>query len=231
MNNETNKIPETDPKSYGPKKPEIIAMAQQVEILLQKTRQNDDLNTGYFQYVRTGKMRFIGAPAQDSYSSPGSACKTIDELMPALNDLLKDHASVIPFLCQFCHHGHKEIGVEEEHWMEGYFFQEGTPVPDGADYFDILSEDIGLGIYRTRDVNEDWCPRYDQTRDRILGDGNLVPYPIAYWDSGAKIDLTSKDDECGLAMILPAVIDMTYDTFLEKIGMQMNNEVKKPPEQ
>ncbi|MBQ7314370.1 MAG: hypothetical protein IJW81_12375 [Clostridia bacterium] len=220
MNNEVKKLPENDPKGYGPKKPVIIDMAQQVEILMQKIIQNDDLNTGHFQYVRTGKMRFIGANSQGSYSSPGSVCKTIDELMPALKDLLKDHASVIPFLCQFCHHGHKEIGVEEEHWMEGYFFREGTPVPDGADYFDILSEDVGLGIYLTRDVNEDWCPRYDQTRDRILGDGNLVPYPIAYWDSGAKIDLTSKDDECALAMILPAVIDKTYDTFLDEIGMK-----------
>lgn len=219
MTNKAKQLPESDPKSYGPKKPMILDLAQQAEILMQKTIRSDGPQTDYFEYIKTGKMRFIGANPAGNFSSPGSVCKTMDELMPALQDLLKDHASAIPFFCHLCHHGHKEIGVENEQNLDGYFFREGTPVPEGADYFDILSEDIGFGVYLTRDVNEDWGKRYDQTRDRILGDGYPVPYPIGYWDSVVKIDEASRDSEFAFGMILPAVIGKSYDAFVEENGM------------
>ena len=211
MNNEVKKLPELDPKSYGPKKPEILGLAQQAEILMQKAMLTGDAENGHFEYLKTGRMRFIGAK---------DGGENLQKLMPALENLLKDHASVIPFFCHLCHHGHKEIGEEEERNLDGYFFKEGTPVPEGADYFDILSEDIGFGVYITHDADADWSRRYDQTRDRILGDGYPVPYPIGYWDSVAKVEEASADRKFVFGIILPAVIGRTYDAFLEENGMQ-----------
>jgi len=129
-----------------------------------------------FGYKHTGNLRFIGL---DLRANPElDANGTIEKLKPMLGSLMSEFAAEeISWYCYLEHHNGGEVNVNET-GIGGYFFKAGTPVPEGCIYYDLPTVNIGYGVYCGNDDNFD---RYTLTRDQILSDGVVIPYPEAYW--------------------------------------------------
>lgn len=189
MNNEIIKPTEQNPQGYGPSKPVILDLARQAESLSQLSAAEGNAQGDFFQYLQPGKTRFIGVEVKAPQEEPafgnaeGRGQKMLELLTPykgRLDSLQTEYGSVITDLCYINHSRNEELGTDER-LMLGYFYQEGTPVPEGLSYIDIFTETVGYGMYCTENVVEDEEMAYVTTRDRILHDGNSVPYPVGYW--------------------------------------------------
>ena len=132
-----------------------------------------------FEYVNTGKLRFIGIDAYCKCDDWNAHWERSLELLPQLEAMLDEYGAFVTYPSALIHSGGKEVGIEE-HFLAGYFFKQGTPVPEGYDYFDIDAEVLGYGIYTTDDFPGDMESVYVMARDKILNDGFLIPYPQGY---------------------------------------------------
>ena len=139
-----------------------------------------------FEYKHTGKLRFIGL---DLKANPGiSVQDTIAKIAPLLDPLKAEHAWEITDYCYLEHHNGGEVNVNET-GIGGWFFQADTPVPAGCIFYDIPTVNIGHGIYcGDENFGGDLFDAYVFTRDQILSDGVIIPYPEAYWTVARFID-------------------------------------------
>ena len=185
-----------------------------------------------FEYRTTGRMRFIGVETkapQDAWDTDEVEQRLfhrLEPLKPQLDQLKTEYGCSIPYLCTLCHSRHHELGADNR-FMLGYFYKEGTSVPENADYFDVISEQIGYGVYHPTDFHTNQEKGYVQTRDTILGDGNLVPYPVGYWDAVALIDGMPHDGDFEFGSVLPALVHRTYESFLKEVGAEITVEQLK----
>ena len=86
------------------------------------------------------------------------------------------------------HHNGGEVNVNETH-IGGFFFQADTPVPYGCIFYDVPTVNIGYGLYcGDESFGGDTFDAYVFTRDKILNDGVIIPYPEAYWTAVQFID-------------------------------------------
>lgn len=144
-----------------------------------------------FEYRHVGKLRFIGINLK---LNPGiSFQETIDKIAPLLEPLMLEYASEITDYCFLEHYQGQFINEDYLTRVTGRFFKAGTPVPkdtdfkningfDGLYYFDIPTENIGLGIYSgDESFGGDTFDAYVFTRDQILSDGITIPFPESYW--------------------------------------------------
>lgn len=132
-----------------------------------------------YEYVNTGKLRFIGIDAYRTGDDWDALWDRSSEFLPQLEAMLEEYGAFVSYPSSLMHSGGKEVGVEE-HFLAGYFFKEGTPVPEGYDYFDIDASVLGYGIYTTEEFPGDMESVYVMARDKILIDGYFIPYPQGY---------------------------------------------------
>jgi hypothetical protein len=105
-----------------------------------------------------------------------------------LNPLKTEHAWEMTDYCYLEHHNGGEVNVNEA-GIGGWFFKAGTPVPEGCIYYDVPTVNIGYGIYcGDESFGGDPFDAYVFTRDQILSDGVIIPYPEAYWSAMQFID-------------------------------------------
>ncbi len=157
-----------------------------------------------FIYRNTGKMRFIGIDAWRTGDDWGGLWERSSDFLPRLEALKAEYATEVSEAASLIHSGGKEVGVEE-HFLAGYFFKEGTPVPEGFDFYDIETARVGYAVYVSDNIGEDMESAYAQTRDRILGDGYLVPYPQGYWHAEIYTDGRPRDGEYRFGYMFPMI--------------------------
>lgn len=147
-----------------------------------------------FEYRTLGKLRFIGIDAR-----PGEEWDELwahrEEFIPTLDKMMSDYGTDIPYDCAFMHHNGKEVD-SENHYLAGRFFKEGTPVPEGFDYYDVPTEQAAYAVYKTNKFDGDIGRAYYYTRDRILSDGVSIPYPHSYWHASVYTDGRPGENEC-----------------------------------
>lgn len=163
-----------------------------------------------FNYYNTGKMRFIGVELPitgdpfDTVVPVQTLYERLEPLKVQLQELQKEYGADIQDLCFGHHSNNTELGNNDRH-MLGYFFQEDTPVPPGADFFDIHTDQIGYGLYITETYIEDEGNAYGETRDRILHDGNCVPYPVGYWAAAVFTNGLPHEGKYRFGYVLPVL--------------------------
>lgn len=169
------------------------------------------MQTESFNYYNIGKMRFIGvdAKARDrAFGNEGpihALAKQLEPFKNQLEELQKEYGTDIRELCFVNHSSNMELGIDERD-MVGYFFKENTPVPQGLNYIDIMTDTIGYGLYITQNYNQDEEKVYVETRDRILHDGNIVPYPVGYWTAAVFTNGLPHEGEFRFGYVFPATI-------------------------
>ena len=137
-------------------------------------------NREKFEYIELGKTRFIGQTVEHD---------DVDEVF----DSLEPYAADINIEYSYCYLTH----FNGQEWqlggpsIFGRFYKEGTPVPDGYDFYDVPTEHAAFAVYSS----DDFCgdihnpdDAYVFTRDQILADGVSIPYPQAYWQSVVYTD-------------------------------------------
>ncbi len=150
-------------------------------------RQQKGFKVERFEYVKAPAMRFIGRE--------GDAGQ--EEVFAALDELAS-YSSAISADILFLHHRGKNVDVEPCHALWGRFMQPDTPVPEGFRHIDLVPDNDGsvaapyLSQYAytvfSGDVQAmhsvdgyDVNGMYDVTRNIILGQGVMIPYPQRYW--------------------------------------------------
>ena len=146
----------------------------------------------HFEYRKPPAMRFIGVPTAD-VQDLGRRLSIMNTL-----DAMADWKSEIDFDAMLMHHYGRGVDVDPGHGFWGRFMKSNVPVPEGFVSFDFLAEDNGApglpfcsqmayaefsgdmaAIHSGEgyDVNA----MYDVTRNTMLGQGVIIPYPEKYW--------------------------------------------------
>ena len=157
--------------------------------------ENDDgvkLTCEIFEYLNLGNLRFIGIDAMRTNEGWDELWSRSSEFMPFLDKLMPKHAADITDNCAFMHHNGNEVD-SENHYLAGRFFKEGTPVPEGFDYYDVPTKQAAYAIYTINKCDGDIGMAYYFTRDQILSEGIKIPYPHAYWHAAVYTDGRPKD--------------------------------------
>ena len=158
-----------------------------------------------FQYIKLGKVRFIGIDARQVKDDLvfeedwGHLKERSSEYMNVLDGLAAKYGTDITAFCCLSHHNGHEVDTEN-HYLAGRFFKADTPVPEGYDYYDVPTENSAYAVYTTDQGGAFWAA-YFATRDKILTDGVGIPYPHAYWHAEAYIDGNPHDGNYRFAYI------------------------------
>lgn len=142
--------------------------------------ENGTLSLESFEYRTLGRVRFIGIDAWRTGENWDVLWNRREEFMPLLDTLMPRYAATITEMCSMMHHNGREVDTEN-HYLAGRFFQADTPVPDGYDFYDVPTERAAYAVYNTKEYDWSVGKAYYFTRDKILSDGNGIPYPARYW--------------------------------------------------
>ncbi|MDR0948564.1 MAG: hypothetical protein LBM69_03490 [Lachnospiraceae bacterium] len=148
-----------------------------------------------FEYLNLPALRFIGVDANSRGGDWGNLWAEKREFLPALENMSDAICPQIPQLCGLQHSANGNVNVED-HLVVGYFFRADTPAPDGYDYMDFPALTVGFATFdhASLDDNVELRP-YVITRDRILNDGKIIPYPIGYWSCEVYYDAAPLFDD------------------------------------
>ena len=155
-------------------------------------RQQDGFKVERFEYIRASAMRFIGK------EGPELADLSKRQALFNVLDGMSEYASDIPEDILFMHHHGQCVDVAPWHMLWGRFMQADAPIPEGFEAIDFVTEyDGGTGApyvpqyaYAVfsgdaqamhREEGYDVHGMYDVTRNIILGQGVMIPYPHKYW--------------------------------------------------
>ncbi len=152
-----------------------------------------------FEYRMIGRLRLIGVGAWPNEEWDALWARK-EGFMPALDELMSDFGSDISFDCAFMHHNGRDVD-SENHYLAGRFFKEGTPVPDGLDYYDVPTEQAAYAVYHINKFDGDIGAAYYYTRDQILSDGIGIPYPHSYWHASVYLDGRPTVNACRLGYL------------------------------
>ncbi len=155
-------------------------------------QQQDGFRVEDFSYQRMPAMRFIGREGEDLEDPE------VREKMFRTLDAIPDARSGFDYDLFFMHHYGLGVDVGPWHGFWGRFMKAGTPVPEGFCAFDFIPEHCdGAGapfiaqfayavfsgdqeaLHRREGYDSD--AMYDVTRNIMLGQGVLIPYPDKYW--------------------------------------------------
>jgi AraC-like DNA-binding protein len=146
----------------------------------------------HFEYREMPAMRFIGFEGEE-YKD----IKRRLEMMSVLNSM-EEYKSGFDYDLFFMHHYGLGVDIGPWHGVWGRFMKADTPVPEGFLSFDFMTyEDkvVGPPYYSqfafatfSGDMHAmhsregfDCDAMYDVTRNIILGEGVIIPYPGKYW--------------------------------------------------
>lgn len=173
--------------------------------VVEAQQQNHGIRVKSFEYCKFPALRFLGVEAD--LSDKLDALRRLVDTLNQLGDCrcgLDDDMILL-------HHWGKGVDVEPCHGIWGRFFQAGTPVPDGMTFIDFLPQDNGKpGVpYLSQfafaqfagNVDAMHCQEgfdcdamYDITRNIILGQNVVIPYPAKYWT--AEVYLNGFGQDC-----------------------------------
>jgi len=157
-------------------------------------RQQNGFKVDSFEYKKMPAMRFIGKACVEHDAADMSReleiMRTLDSMTEYISDLDYD--------VLFQHHYGRGVDVEPWHGFWGRFMKADTPVPEGFVAFDFTAQNDGkaglpffsqfayatfsgdmAALHRREGYDSD--AMYDVTRNIILGQGVLIPYPDKYW--------------------------------------------------
>lgn len=152
-----------------------------------------------FEYKTLPAMRFIGK--EDTSVEDAEGRKSLFGLLDAMNE----YKSGWDYDVFFMHHYGKNVDVGPAHGFWGRFMRADTPVPEGFVYFDFVPESdrkpgppfISQFAFATfsgdieamhRREGYDVDAMYDITRNIMLGQGVMIPYPEKYWTAEVFLD-------------------------------------------
>lgn len=151
--------------------------------IIMKNEDDTKMERENFEYIRLGKTRFIGIDTFRTGEDWGRLWLRRKEFLPALKELMPEYTTPITDNCGLKHHNGGSHGDKnlEWHFLVGYFFKGDAPVPEGYDYYDVPTEKAAYATYVRESLGSEIEPAYQFTRDQILKDGFIIPYPQAYW--------------------------------------------------
>jgi len=167
-------------------------------------RQQDGFQVDSFEYKKTDAMRFIGMEYFYNEDNTDSRDVTRDKVVSVLN-AMPEYASGFDYDLVLTHHYGKGVDVERNHDFMGRFMKADTPIPEGFLYWDFVP-DSSCSPYLTfcsqfafvifsgdidamhKGEGYDVHGMYDVTRNIILGQGVIIPYPEVYWTAEAFLD-------------------------------------------
>lgn len=155
-------------------------------------RQQDGFRVESFAYLKYPGFRFIGI--EKDFESDAEA---LEQLVQTL-DSMGEYRSGFAHDAILLHHFGRGVDVEPCHALWGRFMAAGTPVPEGFEYVDFVSQRDGnpgipylaqfacakfagdpASMHGTEGFDCD--AMYDVTRNIILGQNVAIPYPDKYW--------------------------------------------------
>lgn len=170
-----------------------------------------------FEYKRMPAMRFIGQEANERLLNPEARREIYDVL-----DAMTEYRSGFDYDILFEHHFGRNVDVERWHGYWGRFMKMDTPVPEGFMAFDLLPDRKGeagppyisqfayaafagdMEAMHTREGFDAYA-MYDVTRNIMLGQGVMIPYPDKYWT--AEVFLNGHEKE-STAYLFSAELDV-----------------------
>lgn len=170
-------------------------------------RQQKGFKVESFEYKKMPAMRFIGRECGEDESMEQRL-----ETMRTL-DSLSEYKSDFDYDVLFMHHYGLGVDVGPWHGFWGRFMKADTPVPEGFLSFDFIPHRDNSGFkagppfcsqaafatfsgdYEAMHKREgyDSDAMYDVTRNIILGQGVIIPYPDKYWTAEVFLDGCDKD--------------------------------------
>jgi AraC-like DNA-binding protein len=152
-----------------------------------------------FAYRTLPPVRFLGV--ETGYNKRSEISSVLDG-MP-------EYASGFDYDMILMHHFGRPVDVEEWHGFQGRFMKADTPVPEGFVHFDFMSPDaaawtndagapylsqFAFAVYTGSEealhkrAGFDSDAMYDVTRNIILGENVMIPYPEKYWTAEVFLD-------------------------------------------
>ena len=161
-------------------------------------RQQNGFQVDSFEYKHMPAMRFIGKEClHNKVHNPNDDKKIRDNVFAVL-DKMQEYKCGLDYDVLFMHHYGKGVDKEPWHGFWGRFMEADTPVPEGFVYWDLTPDDSHAPYLTFRsqfafstfsgDMDAmhkregyDSDAMYDVTRNIILGQGVIIPYPEIYW--------------------------------------------------
>lgn len=166
--------------------------------------QQKGFKVDHFEYKKMPAMRFIGKESIGDLSD--SDMQIAADTMRAL-DSMTEYKSGFDYDVLFIHHFGITVDLEHCHPFWGRFMKADTPVPEGFLSFDFVPKitdeyEAGLPYISqfayavfsgdkkelSKKEGYDVNAMYDVTRNIILGQGVLIPYPEKYWTAEVFLD-------------------------------------------
>jgi len=154
----------------------------------------------HWEYRTLSAVRFIGIELLNGDDWADVRAKSTIVL-----DKMPENASGFDYDLTFMHHFGKKVDDVHCHTYIGRFMKMDTPVPEGFAHWDFMPDDSNTPYLTFRsqfafsvlsgdhdamhngegfDVNA----LYDITRNIILEDGIVIPYPEIYWTAEVQFD-------------------------------------------
>lgn len=155
-------------------------------------RQQDGFRVESFEYVKLPAVRFIGMGRELPEGMPDL------EVVAHTLDAMESQRSGFDYDLLLAHHFGMGVDARPCRLVWGRFMRAGAPVPEGFEAVDFLPRNDGergpaylpqfafakfTGDEQAMHCQEgfDSDAMYDVTRNIILGQGVLIPYPDKYW--------------------------------------------------
>lgn len=176
-------------------------------------RQQDGFTVATFEYRTMPAVRFLGQEGEGVGDREGRA-----RLFRTL-DAMEEHASGFDHDLLFVHHDGLGVDVGPCHEVWGRFMKADAPVPEGFLSLDLVPEcGDGAGVpycsqfaFATfvgdneamhRREGYDVNAMYDVTRNVILGQDVIIPYPDKYWTAEVFVDGVDRPSSAYLFSVL-----------------------------
>lgn len=157
-------------------------------------RQQNGFRVERFEYKKLPDMRFIGREYRE-----GDGYDNVEELKQFFStlDAMNAYKSGFDYDVLFQHHYGRGVDVERWHGFWGRFMKPDTPVPEGFVSFDFIPQreedgfnagppflsQFAFAVF-TGDLeamHREQSTMYEITRNIMLGQGVIIPYPDKYW--------------------------------------------------
>ncbi len=162
-------------------------------------KQQNGFHIRSFEYLMFPALRFIGV--EKDFSADPHALQALVHTL----DQMADYRCGFDYDMIFLHHHGKGVDAEYCHALWGRFMKAGAPVPEGFTFIDLVPqhEDTPGSPYISqfafaqfagdmdsmhRQEGFDCDAMYDVTRNVILGQNVLIPYPDKYWTAEIFLD-------------------------------------------
>ena len=169
-------------------------------------RQQDGFQVDSFEYKQMPAIRFIGQECIGMESDDwGSRDTEIRKKVFPVLDGMAEYKSGFDYDVLFMHHYGKGVDKEPWHGFWGRFMAADTPVPEGFVHWDFVPDDSNTphltfrsqfayaafsgdtdAMHKREGYDSD--AMYDVTRNIILGQGVIIPYPETYWTAEVFLD-------------------------------------------